>query len=163
MIKRLESLAEKGVSFPDASFNPVVNIMFDSSHVDTKNPNNLALYFTGKQNQYRYYVHAGRDGSLVAKKKKLPCPPNDWVNHLQFSYHYYSTTSLKSEASTPRSQPASLKCSEASGSNERGSTRGGGASPGQPEEGHMQRKPAGNDLTTAVMRHAQLQKDGGGK
>ena len=159
MIEKLERLANEGINFPNASFNPVVNIKFDPGHAHSEtNPNNLALYFTGKENKYRYYVHVDdNDGKLVPVKKKLPCQVDDWIQHLEFSLFYPPAVAM-----TTSSQPSSLKTGQTSF--EQGSPCSGGAdgaSPGkQGKTTERQRKcgmPAGNDLATAIMMHAKNQ------
>ena len=101
MIARLEKLADEGTNFPNASFNPVVNIKFQTGHAESaSSPNSIAIYFTGKHNKYRYYVTTDKEGQLVPLKKELPLPPDDWTNHLEFSNSFF----------TPSGQNAPVYC-----------------------------------------------------
>ena len=91
MIKTLEMLSEEGKSFPEASFNPVVNIKFEAGHSrSATHPNNIAIYFTGKHNKFRYYVETDEQGRLIPLKKELPLPEDDWKKHLEFSNCYFT-------------------------------------------------------------------------
>lgn len=91
MVAILERLAKEGKSFPDASYNPVVNIKFLSGTERSKSsPNNIAIYFTGKDNKFRYYVHIDEDGKLVPFQQKLPVSDDDWQNHLKFTNYYHT-------------------------------------------------------------------------
>ena len=101
LVAILERLAKEGKTFPDAHYNPVVNIKFLCGQEQSESsPNNIAIYFTGK-NDYRYYVHIDDDGKLIPFKQKLPVPPDDWQKHLEFtnSYHTPDASFLKSPAS----------------------------------------------------------------
>lgn len=111
MVAILERLAKEGKSFPDAHYNPVVNIKFEGGHEESESsPNNIAIYFTGK-NENRYYVHIDDDGKLIPYQQKLPVTPNDWKNHLQFTncYHTPDASSLKSSPGERSSGPHSSR------------------------------------------------------
>ena len=104
----LETLAKEGMSFPDASYNPVVNIKYEREHPDQM-PNNMAIYFTGKHNKYRYYVHINEDRKLIPSKQKLPVDDDDWRQHMQFTnyYHTADVRSLQSFANKQGMMPSS--------------------------------------------------------
>ena len=91
MIANLEDLSKEGTDFPNASFNPVVNINYESGHAHSaSSPNNIAIYFTGKHNKYRYYVTTDAKGRLIPLQKELPLPADDWTNHLEFSNNFFT-------------------------------------------------------------------------
>lgn len=95
MIANLEKLADEGTIFPDASFNPVVNIKYEAGHRHSAStPNNIAIYFTGKHNKYRYYVTTDPKGRLIPLQKELPLPAEDWKNHLEFSNSFFTPPAL---------------------------------------------------------------------
>ena len=79
-------MAQEGKSFSDAHYNPVVNIMFDRQGLT----NNTAIFFTGKYNQYRYYLHVDENGKLLLTPKPVAVAGDDWKDHLEFTNSYHT-------------------------------------------------------------------------
>ena len=80
--------------------------MFESENPPNR-PNNIAIWFTGKNKKYRYYIHINEQGKLTPVRQELPVGPDDWVKHMQFAYSYDTPDGSVLASSTINEQEAS--------------------------------------------------------
>lgn len=85
LVASLKKIEEEGKTLSDSPYNLVVHIWHVATH-SPSDPNNMAIFFTGKDGVYNYYVHVCEDGSLVPERSEISTePPENWKNHLEFS------------------------------------------------------------------------------
>lgn len=91
------------------TITPLINI---KQCGDCPDPN-IALYFDGYD--YRYYLHVSGSDIVTTNVPLAYIPEDDWRNHLQFSYSYYSPDSTDGGAAPSKEEDETEAVDEVAG------------------------------------------------